>query len=103
MTRKLKRKLAAFTATIALINSGIFYPDTYIITQINRSDDIVTMSDAEGNLFEFEGCEDWSKGDVVSAIMYNSQTEEIYDDVVIKVRYAGTLSMLRKAKKGEQK
>ena len=103
MKRKLKRKLAAFTAVIALINSGIFYPDTYIITEINRTDDIVTMSDTNGNLFQFEGCEDWSKGDLVSAIMYNSQTEEIYDDVIIKVKYAGTLSMLRKAKKGERK
>lgn len=103
MKPKIKRKIAGFTLALFLINSGIFYPATYVVTEVDYTDDVVVICDANGNLFEFEGCDDWQKGDLVSAIMYNSQTKQIYDDVIVKVKYTGTTKMLSKQYKYTQK
>lgn len=65
------------------------YPMTTIVTDINYTTDTVTLTDFNGFEWQFEGCEDWDKGDVCSCIMTNKGTPLIFDDEIIKVKYDG--------------
>ena len=63
------------------------YPATGVITDI--SDDVVTYEDFNGFKWQFYGAEDFSIGDVVSVMMNDNNTPEIFDDEIVKVRYSG--------------
>ena len=65
------------------------YPLTAVVVEMDRENDIVTCADYSGNLWEFEGCEDWETGDVASLLMCDLGTISIYDDTIEMVRYGG--------------
>ena len=65
------------------------YPTTAVVVELDRENDIVTCADYAGNLWEFEGCEDWETGDVASLLMCDLGTASIYDDTIEMVRYSG--------------
>lgn len=67
------------------------YPMTTMVVDISQATDKVTVKDANGNLWQFDGAEDWLVGDIASCIVDNNRTEEITDDKIIKVRYNGTI------------
>lgn len=78
---------------ISAVNSANSnYPLTTIVVKINEDSDIVTVEDYNGNLWQFEGVEDWAIGDICSMIMSPSKTEKIYDDVILSTRYNGNFS-----------
>lgn len=68
-----------------------YYPLTTVIYNMDRENDIVTVEDANGNLWEFEGCEDWEIGDICSLLMFDNGTISIYDDEIIITHYNGTV------------
>lgn len=68
------------------------YPATMIVTETDTATDTVVCEDYNGNLWEFEGIEDWTEGDIVAAIMYDNATEIIYDDEFVMVRYNGNVN-----------
>lgn len=55
-------------------------------TVISVSDDIITVIDNCGNLWEFYGAEDWKVGDECICIMNNNNTNIITDDIIIEVK-----------------
>lgn len=55
-------------------------------TVISVSDDIVTVIDNNGNMWEFEGAEDWEVGDECICTMNNNSTNIITDDIIIEVK-----------------
>lgn len=61
------------------------YPLTTTVTQINN--DTVTVEDSNGNLWSFDGAEDWEVGDGCALIMHDNSTSEIVDDVIISAKY----------------
>ena len=66
------------------------YPMSTIVTEVNRSTDTVTVEDFNGNLWEFDGAEDWAEGDIAALIMYDNGTSQtVYDDVILTSRYCG--------------
>lgn len=65
------------------------YPMTTVVVEVDRASDIVTCRDFNGNLWQFEGCEDWCENDVASMIMDDMGTPKIFDDEIISVRYDG--------------
>lgn len=65
------------------------FPATAVVIDCNRRDDIVTVEDAGGNLWQFAGIEDYEPGDLVSMILDGKNTPIIYDDEIVTVRYAG--------------
>ena len=67
------------------------YPMTTVVVDVSQATDRVTVKDTNGNLWQFDGAEDWSVGDIASCIVNNNRTEEIADDEIIKVRYNGTM------------
>lgn len=65
------------------------YPMSGIVTEVNRQEDRVVVTDSTGNEWEFDGAEDWRTGDIAAMIMEDNGTEEIYDDEIIDVQYDG--------------
>ena len=65
-----------------------YYALTAQVVKIDRTQDIVTVEDSVGNLWEFYGVEDWEIGDCASMIMNDMGTDRIYDDEIVNVRYA---------------
>lgn len=65
------------------------YPTCGTVTEINRENGKVVVKDFNGNLWAFEGSEDWIEGDICAMIMSDEGTPEIYDDVIVQVRYCG--------------
>lgn len=90
----MKTIIAAIAAVIALASAGTIYPQTYIVTDVDYTTDIVEITTATGYTYEFTGAEDWAEGELCSCIMYNSGTEDITDDVILATRYSGTGEML---------
>ena len=70
-------------------NNENYYPTVFIVTDIHN--DEVSLKDYNGNIFCFEGVEDWAIGDICSAIMDNNGTQDITDDIIVSTRYSGSL------------
>ena len=65
------------------------YPLTTTVTEINN--DTVTVEDSNGNLWSFDGAEDWEINDSCALIMDDNNTKDIRDDVIISTRYQGRM------------
>ena len=65
------------------------YPLTTTVTEINN--DTVTVEDSNGNLWSFDGAEDWEINDSCALIMNDNNTKDIRDDVIISTRYQGRM------------
>lgn len=65
------------------------YAKTAIVYDLDYENDIVYISDSNGNAWSFTGIEDYELGDYVSIIMYDNDTPNIYDDIIVSVRYSG--------------
>lgn len=88
------RIFAALALVFVLANTpqAQTYPTTMIVTETDTATDTVVCEDYNGNLWEFEGIEDWAEGDIVAAIMSDNATEIIYDDEFVMVRYSGNVN-----------
>jgi hypothetical protein len=80
--------IIAFVLSIGIAYADI-YPTTVIIREIDYLNDLVICEDYNGNEWVFEGIEDWDVNDIVSMIMNDNETELIYDDVIMQIRYSG--------------
>ena len=67
------------------------YPLCGIVIEVNYEEDYITIEDFYGNIWIFEGIEDWAENDVVAMIMDDHGTERIEDDIIIDLRYCGTI------------
>lgn len=65
------------------------YPQTFMVISVDNYENLVTIKDFNGNIWQFYGAEDWIENDICSAIMDNRGTKSIFDDEVISVRYSG--------------
>lgn len=65
------------------------YPLTTTVTEIEN--DTVTVEDSNGNLWSFDGAEDWEINDSCALIMNDNNTKDICDDVIISTRYQGRM------------
>lgn len=91
--KSIRKILVSVAATVTIMVAVILafirslYPDAMTITEI--SGDLVTIETATGNQFQFYGAEDYDEGDLVAVLMYSKGTENVTDDIIIRVRYAG--------------
>ncbi len=65
------------------------YPLSTTVMQI--SNNTVTVEDSNGNLWSFNGAEDWEINDTCALIMNDNSTKDIRDDVIISTRYQGRM------------
>ena len=93
--KKLETIFFTFIITIVIfgiINLKFFenlYGLTTVVFNVSYSTDIVTVKDFNGNLWQFDGAENWVEGDICTLIMNSKGTIEIKDDTIISVRYSG--------------
>lgn len=60
------------------------------VVNLDYQRDIVTCRDGVGFEWEYYGCEDYCKGDIVCCLMATMGTEDtIFDDQIINVDYSG--------------
>lgn len=102
---KMKKKFVALTIGIGLITLTAIptlshareidscYPMTALVTEVNISQDLVTVTNANGLQYQFYGVNDWIEGDVASLIMNDKGTEIVYDDEIVSARYSGIMTM----------
>lgn len=74
-------------ATGILRATGAEYAKAAIVTNIDRVADVVTFEDCTGNLWDWEGAEDWDVGDGAALLMNSRGTKNIYDDEIISAKY----------------
>lgn len=85
-----RKYIAILASTLVLLAHGVIYPTAAVITQVDYETDTVTVVNATGFVYEFEGVEDLAEGDMMALVMYSNGTPyTIEDDVVISARYAG--------------
>lgn len=65
------------------------YPLCGVVCGFNYAEDVVYIVDPSGEIWSFEGIEDWAIRDIVAMLMHDMGTEIIYDDVIVSVRYCG--------------
>lgn len=69
------------------------YAITTVVVEINHDEDTVACQDFNGNIWVFYGVEDWLVGDVATLVMWNCETDIIYDDEVMDVYYSGWFTL----------
>ncbi len=69
-----------------------FYSLTGLVTEVDG--ELITVICQNGNEFQFrDSREDWIKDDICSMIMMDCGTKNVNDDMVIKARYSGYVSL----------
>ena len=75
---------------LAIVTALGLYSQTFVVIDLETETDTVVCMDATENLWEFQGIEDWQKGDIVSAIMTDNGTpDDVTDDEFVSIRYSG--------------
>ena len=70
------------------MNPEYIYPKLGVIIDFDFTEDLVFVADSNGEIWSFEGTEDWRMGDYVNMVMHNNRTpENIYDDVILMAYY----------------
>ena len=98
MKRKLKTALLTTLALASIAgafligksqpNTTHLYPKSTMVT--DTEGDKITVVDFNGHYWTFTDTEEtWLKGDICSLIMDDNNTEEIYDDIIVKAQYSG--------------
>ena len=70
----------------ALIAQNTYYLFGHI-TEFDYEEDVVTVEDHDGNLWQFEGIEDWEIGDRCLLLMYTNGTDVAEDDAIVRATY----------------
>lgn len=65
------------------------YPLCGIVTEVDYKKDYIVIEDFTGNLWVWEGAEDWGRKDIASMIMDDKGTDLIIDDEIVKIYYSG--------------
>ena len=75
------------TTTKTTTPSNNYYALSTTVTDVDYESDTVTVTDHNGNEWQFSGCEDWMIGDGCALVMDDMGTEIIYDDEIVNTRY----------------
>lgn len=62
-----------------------------VVVEVNYKEDYIAIEDFTGNVWEWEGVEDWQEGDIAALIMDDNGTENIFDDIILDIQYCGSI------------
>jgi hypothetical protein len=62
------------------------YPKAARVVDIQGEE--VYLQDGAGNVWRWQGAEDWQVGDGAAMIMSNNGTKDIYDDIIVSIKYS---------------
>lgn len=85
----MKQTIAALLLVTQLLTLRVIYPDTMIVVDLDRDHDLVTVETSTGFNYQFFGVEDYAIGDLVGVLMYNSLTDDVRDDEILRAQYSG--------------
>lgn len=86
------KKIAVIFVMFVLIAthaSAEIYPQAFVVSEVNYEENTILLVDCNGEGWIWEGIEDYGVGDIIAAIMDDSETKTIYDDIIIMIQYAG--------------
>lgn len=102
MNTTIVKMAAVLTATTTIIatSSTVQYNGTtyynpenlYAIhaTVTEVADNCITVTDFRGDEWSwYDTAEDWFVGDIAALVMYDNETEEIADDIILTAKYDG--------------
>lgn len=69
------------------IDKRNIYALSTTVCSVDKLNDIVTFKDGNGNLWTYDGVEDWELGDTSALVMNDNGTDIVYDDEIINARY----------------
>lgn len=64
-----------------------YYANTAVVTEIDYTNNLVTVEDSAGNTWQFTETEDWEFSDTCSILMDSKGTSSVSDDEIIQVTY----------------
>ena len=71
-----------------LYNKSCMYSRSAVVVGVDYTADVITVEDSTGNLWTFDGVEDYDLSDRVALTMSDNGTDwDIKDDRIIEVRY----------------
>jgi len=59
-----------------------YYELVTLAVAVDDSNDVVVCEDSNGNLWEFQGVQNWKLGDSIHLLMDDMNTASIYDDTI---------------------
>lgn len=62
------------------------YPQAARVVDIQQ--DEIYLRDGAGNIWRWQGAEDWQIGDGAAMIMTNNGTKDIHDDIIVSIKYS---------------
>ena len=68
------------------------YALTTVVVELDQENDEVICADFNGNEWAFTEIGDWMIGDIAAMIMDNNNTDIIYDDEIVSVKYNGRIN-----------
>ena len=78
----------ATVSCLFLYNKSCIYSKSAVVVGLDYTADVITVEDSTGNLWTFDGVEDYDLRDRVSLTMSDNGTDwDIKDDRIIEVRY----------------
>ena len=78
----------ATVSCLFLYNKSCIYSKSAVVVGLDYTADVITVEDSTGNLWTFDGVEDYDLSDRVSLIVHDNGTDwDIKDDRIIEVRY----------------
>ena len=78
----------ATVSCLFLYNKSCMYSRSAVVVGVDYTADVITVEDSTGNLWTFEGVEDYDLSDRVVLTMSDNGTDwNIKDDRIIEVRY----------------
>lgn len=63
------------------------YPELYKVIEVNHETDMVVLVSGSGHLWVWEGAEDWMVDDLAVGIVEDWDTEDLFDDEILTLRY----------------
>ena len=87
--------ITAVVLSIVLFGAGVFvsnhfYSRIAYVKGFAPESDRVVFVDTLGHYWIMDGIEDWMAGDMASLIMYDSGTDKIFDDQIVRATYQGS-------------
>ena len=78
----------ATVSCLFLYDKSCIYSRSAVVVGVDYTADVITVEDSTGNLWTFEGVEDYDLSDRVALTMHDNGTDwNIKDDRIIEVRY----------------
>lgn len=65
-----------------------YYALTTVVVELDEAQDLVYVEDCNGNIWSFQGIEDWQLGDCAALVMDSRGSSKIFDDKIINTRYS---------------